>query len=157
IVRSMGGTLADFITMQILGITCFAIAANTSHHIVRRVGEPRTVLAGTAMTALGCGLTLGVGLLPDPPVVGLWATFVFVNTGLGVRGPAGFSRALHAAGDDPSRGSALIVLLVMLTAALGTAAVAPFIDRGLAWVAGLAGAVALVALWLSVPRSAAEG
>jgi hypothetical protein len=67
----------------------------------------------------------------QPSIYLLWFFFIFVNLGLGIRGPVGFYQALLASGDNDSRGSALIILLVMLLAAGGTGAVAPFIEAGL--------------------------
>ncbi len=57
--------------------------------------------------------------------------FIPMNVGLGLRGPPGFFQAIVAAKGDDARGSALVVLAIMGTSALGTALVAPFIDRGL--------------------------
>ena len=74
----------------------------------------------------------------------LWFFFVFVNLGLGIRGPVGFFYALAASGVNESRGSALVVFFIMLITAVGTAAVAPFIETGLRPVA-IAGAILGVA------------
>ena len=61
----------------------------------------------------------------------LWCLFAVVNLGLGIRGLSGFYKALLAAGDNGSGGSAVVILAVMLTAAGGTGAVAPWIEDGL--------------------------
>ena len=151
IMESLGGELRDFIIMQVGGVSFFVLAANTSHHLVQKFGPSKTILAGTSLTALGC---LGICIVSltgvSSKIQAVWVLFILVNTGLGVRGPSGFFTALQAAGDNESRGSALIVLLVMLTAALGTAAAAPFVDDGLFEVAALASIVAFTAVALSV-------
>ncbi len=149
--QSLGGDLSDFIIMQLLGISFFVVAANTSHHLVDRFGAGPIILLGTCLNALGCiGICL-LGLLADSAaILGVWVFFVFVNLGLGIRGPAGFFVALQAAGENESRGSALIVLMVMLSAALGTALVAPFVSQGLMEVGALASVVALTAVMLSI-------
>ena len=149
--ESLGGELQDFIIMQVVGISFFVLAANTSHHLVQRFGPSRTILGGTAITALGCLGICIISLLDMAATIqAVWVLFVLVNVGLGIRGPSGFFTALQAAGDNESRGSALIVLMVVFTAALGTAAVAPFVDEGLFEVAALASVVALTAVALSV-------
>ncbi|MEM7098057.1 MAG: MFS transporter [Pseudomonadota bacterium] len=152
VTASLGGELRDFVVMQVTGILFFVLMANTSHKLVQRFGDQRTIFAGTATTAFGCICIALMGASPDSPVELLWFFSVFVNIGLGIRGPAGFYRALHAAEDNESRGSALVILAVMLTTALGTVMVAPFVDQGLMQVGMLASLVALVAVWLSKPQ-----
>ena len=143
---SMGGELSDFIVMQVLGITFFVISANMTGVFTRWWGDERTILIGSAMTAAGCAAILSLAALNVASIPALWFFFVFVNLGLGIRGPIGFFKALAASGDNESRGSALAVFLVMLFTALGTAAVARFIEIGLFPV----GIAALAASALSV-------
>ena len=128
---SLGGSLADFIVMQVLGIVFFVVAANMTGVFMRWWGDERTIFIGSAMTALGCAAILLLSFVDQPKIPLLWFFFVFVNLGLGIRGPAGFYMALMAAGDNDSRGSALIIVLVMVIAAGGTGAIAPHIERGL--------------------------
>lgn len=154
ITQAMGGQLSDFIIMQILGIAFFVLAANTSHFIVARIGNMPTVFLGTLVTALGCAGIFGLSWLQKIPLMGVWFCFVFVNLGLGIRGPSGFFNALAAAGDNESRGSALIVLMVMFTTAIGTAVVAPYVSLGFFQVAGLATLVSFAAVLLSRPGEA---
>ncbi len=156
ITQALGGELHDFIIMQVLGITFFVLAANTSHFLVERIGNLQTVLLGTIVTAIGCASMLILSLLANDgfermPLLGVWMSFIFVNLGLGIRGPSGFFNALAAAGDNESRGSALIILLVMFTTAMGTALVAPYVGNGFRQVAGLATLVAIIAVVLSWP------
>ncbi len=56
---------------------------------------------------------------------------MIINLGVGIRGPVGFYKTLVAAGENDSRGSALLILFIMLFTAIGTAMVAPFISAGL--------------------------
>lgn len=156
ITRSLGGDLSDFITMQVIGIAFFILAANTSHLVVKRFGTDQTILTGTTTSALGCISIFCLGLLPQPGLPGLWFLFIFVNIGLGLRGPPGFFKALQAAGENESRGSALIILFAMLTAALGTAIAAPYVDQGLTQVALLASVIAVTAALLSIPARTAD-
>jgi MFS family permease len=149
VTHALGGELSDFIVMQVLGISFFVVTANTSHRIVDKFGSVNTILAGTSLTAFGCLGMFCLGFISNPPIAALWLLFIFVNSGLGIRGPAGFFNALHAAGENESRGSALIILFIMATTALGTIAVAPFVEEGLMEVGALAACIALLAVWLS--------
>lgn len=76
----------------------------------------------------------------------LWIAFMFVNLGVGIRGPIGFYKALLASGNNDSRGSALLILLIMMFTALGTVIVAPFIDYGLVSVSVVATIMALLSV-----------
>lgn len=128
----MGGTLSDFITMQVIGISLFIVASNSAHFVVDRFGNEGTILFGSSMAALGSIAIVIYSLLTtehDP--MWLWLLFSFVNLGLGIRGPPGFYRAIIAADDSDARGAALVILFVFLTTAGGTAALAPFITLGL--------------------------
>jgi len=134
-VTVLGGTLADFVLLQILGISTFAVASNLTGRLVAQFGAERLILAGTGLTAAGTFAILAYALAggADPRVVA--GLFVPVNVGLGLRGPPGFHAAIVAA-DDDARGAALLVVAILLTAAIGTAAVAPFITLGLVAIAG---------------------
>ena len=131
IVAGLGGTLTDFIIMQVAGITFFVIAANMTGTFIRWWGPERAIFIGSALSAAGTAAILLLALTGNDSVALLWFAFLFVNLGLGIRGPVGFYRALLAAGANESRGSALVVFLVMIVTALGTAIVAPFIETGL--------------------------
>jgi predicted MFS family arabinose efflux permease len=148
ITRSMNGSLSDFVIMQIIGISLFIIASNTTHKLVEWFGSDNVVFAGSAMSALGCVLILLYSLsgCEDPRI--LWLLFAPVNMGLGLRGPPGFYRAVVAAGDDDARGSALIILFILTIAAGGTALVAPFIHLGLTPLAGAAALTSIISVVL---------
>ncbi|MEM9057936.1 MAG: MFS transporter, partial [Pseudomonadota bacterium] len=155
---SLGGTLSDFIVMQVLGITLFVTAANLAGVFSRWWGVDRTLVVGSGVSALGCaGLVLkaSAGLTAVPV---LWGLFMLVNVGLGIRGPAGFFQALQAAGDNDARGSALVILFVMLITGAGTALVAPVIEHGLLPVALVAAGISSVSVLLVLNlRSAPAG
>jgi len=143
---TMSGTLSDFVTMQVIGISFFIVCTNLSHRVVDRLGDDRTIMLGSLLCAGGTLSILIYGLLfePDPRVI--WFLFSFVNAGLGLRGPPGFYLAVIASGDNDARGAALVGLSVFLTVAAGTAALAPFIALGLVPLAGLASLVSVASV-----------
>jgi hypothetical protein len=145
-VRSLDLALADFIVMQVTGIASFILTANAASRLAARFGAERMIAVGTATCAAGAGAiflyALGGGA--DPLVV--TALFVPMNTGLGLRAPPGFFKAVVASNGDDARGSALVIFFILAAAAVGTAMVAPFIEQGLAPLAAAAFAVELAAL-----------
>lgn len=130
-VHALGATLRDFVIVQICGIGAFVVAANLSGRLAERFGAERVILFGTSLAAAGSVSLLIYAIAGgrSPAVVAM--LFVPFNLGFGIRGPVGFYRAIVASQQDDARGSALVVLLVLGAAAVGTAAAAPFIDRGL--------------------------
>jgi dipeptide/tripeptide permease len=134
--------------MQVLGIAFFVIAANMTGVFTRWWGTEQTIFIGSVVSALGCIAIWIMTALGQQTIHLLWFFFVFVNLGLGIRGPAGFYQALLAAGDNDSRGSALVILLVMLLAAGGTGVVAAFIENGLQPVATVAMGLSIASVLL---------
>ncbi len=131
IVQSWDGKLSDFIRMQLVAVFTYIVAANFAQRAVARFGSETMIRIGTWLAALsGIGIFV-YGLLGGRDPFMLIPLFIPMNVGLGLRGPPGFFQAIVAAKGDDARGSALVVLAIMGTSALGTALVAPFIDRGL--------------------------
>ena len=151
IIKGMGGSLSDFIVMQIIGITLFIFASNTSHLLVERFGVEWTIWLGSSISAAGSLAILAYACMPlSHDAFILWALFPFVNLGLGVRGPPGFYQAIIASGNNDARGAALVMLLVFSTTSIGTALSAPFITLGLlplAIISAVAGVGALFVLF----------
>lgn len=131
IVNSMGGSLTDFILMQICGISTFIVCANLSSNLVARYGANIVIWAGTGLSLAGITIVLIYALSGGSNPKMLWALFVPFNMGLGFRGPPAFYQALVATDGDDARGSALLVLFLMLITAAGTALAAPWIEHGL--------------------------
>lgn len=149
ITTSMGGDLLDFNIMQIIGVSFFIVSANLSARLVDRFGSETMIFLGSSMTALGCLGILLFAYLGNSDPSWLWALFIPVNLGLGFRGPPGFYQAVVAAGDNDSRGAAVLILFILGLAAIGTAVVAPFIAQGLlplALVASIIGVSSVVIL-----------
>ncbi len=138
LVRSLGGDLADFIIMQVAGITTFVLAANFAGRLAQRFGAETMIAFGTQLATAGAAAMLAFALAGGGDPLAITALFVPINTGLGLRGPPGFYRAVIASRGDDTRGSALVILFIMAATALGTAMAAPFIELGLAPLAAMA-------------------
>lgn len=131
IVRSMGGEMADFITMQIVGVTSFIIASNVTSYLAPRFQKETIMTVGTSLglTAAFC-LCLYALIGGDRPGY-LVPLFLPLNVALGISGPTTFLAALQQSGGDDARASAIIFLCITLTSAGLTSLVAPFIQAGL--------------------------
>lgn len=157
IVKTMNGTLDHFIIMQISGIVTFIIGANSAQKLSAKFGGDSLILFGSALSTCG-GLAITAFALSsfnDPRWLAL--LFIPMNFGLGLRGPPGFFAAVVASEGNDARGAALLILMVLLIAALGTAAVAPMILDGLVPLAvvstGVSALSVLVLLLLPKPVS----
>lgn len=146
LVRALGGTLADFIVIQLSGIATFILAANVAGGLAARFGAERMIWIGTLVSAAGAAAIFSYALAGGTNPIAIAALFVPINTGLGLRGPPGFYRAVIASHGDDTRGSALVILAIMAVTGLGTAAVAPFIEQGLVPLGAGALALELAAL-----------
>ena len=151
-VTSLGGTLNDFIIMQVAGIATFIVAASAAGRLARRLGAERLIAGGTALSLAGAAALLVYGVLGGADTRVVAVLFVPLNLGLGLRGPPGFHRAVVAARGDDARGAAVTVVAILGSAAAGTAAVAPFIAHGLVPIAlaafVLSGAALVLLRWL---------
>lgn len=154
IVGTMGGTLADFIVMQVTGIAFFILGANVAGRLAGRFGAEPIILGGSALSAAGPLAILAYALAggSDPLTVALLC--VPMGLGLGFRGPPGFLQAVLASRGDDARGAALVILFILLAAAGGTSAAAPFITEGLTALAAFAASIsaASVLCLLLLPR-----
>lgn len=154
IVTVMHGTIRDFVWMQVVGISCFVLAATATGHLATMMGAERSIWIGTGLAACGAVAIVVYAALGGRTPSTLIALFIPLNLGLGVRGPPGFLRAILAGRGDDERAASLTVLAVMVVAAATTAALAPLLGRGLLV---LASACALVeacglALLVFLPR-----
>ncbi|MCA8905694.1 MAG: MFS transporter, partial [Hyphomonas sp.] len=152
--KALGGTLSDFILMQVTGIAFFIFGANIAGKLAEMIGAERLILAGSLLSALGLAGLLAYGLSGGSAPLAIAALFVPVNLGLGFRGPPGFFRAVVASEGDDARGAALVILFILGTTAIGTAIAAPYVTLGLAPLAGIAAAVSCLsaALLLALPK-----
>lgn len=133
-VGPMAGSLSDFIVMQIIGVSLFITASTNGHRLVARFSAGPVIFWGTALSAIGSLSLLAYALTcwatdTIAQAHWVWPLFAILNVGMGVRGPPGFFAAMQAAGADSARAAALVIVLVMLVTALGTALVAPFINQ----------------------------
>ena len=131
IIKTMGGTIDDFIYMQMVGVAFYILSANLSGNLVKRLGTEVVIMLGTIVSAVGALALLAYALFGNNEPGDLMYLFWVLNTGLGLRGGPGFLQALVAAHDDDDRAAALMLVAVTGLAAASTAIVAPFIDQGL--------------------------
>ncbi|OWK29987.1 MFS transporter [Sphingomonas mucosissima] len=136
-VRVLGGSIVDFIVMQVSAIVTFMVAANFAGRAAERFGAERMITLGTMLAAVGSAGQLAYALAGGAETLVITSLFVPVNIGLGLRGPPGFYRAVLASRGDDARGSALVVLGILGAAAIGTALVAPWIEEGTIPLAGV--------------------
>lgn len=129
--KAFGRPLTDFVTMQVIGIGLFIVAANSASRIARRFGLERLILIGASMAAVGTLAELLYALAGGRSTLVIGAIFIVVNVGLGLRGPTGFFAALSAAGGNESRGAAVVLVTTFLVVGAGTALAAPYVAAGL--------------------------
>ncbi len=140
-VVALGDDVHEFIIMQILGISCFIVAANLSSMLVKRFGTDTVIFWGGVLALTSSAAMCLYGAFGGREPLMIWLLFMPMNMGYGFRGPAGFLAALETSNGDDGRASALVVLYVMLATALGTALLSPFVALGL-WPAAAASVAA---------------
>jgi MFS family permease len=148
-IHALGADLASFIRMQMIGVALFIVAATCAGRLVARFGARRMVIFGSVLGAVGALAILAYALAGGRDTLVISCLFPMMNVGLGLRGPAGFHAAVVAAHDD-ARGSALVILAILGTASLGTAAVAPLIAHGLVPLAAAAAVLAVGSVLLVI-------
>nr|WP_286675152.1 MFS transporter [Pseudomonas subflava] len=146
----LAGQSIGFVTLQIVGISLFIATANASGFLVRRFGRDALLSLGTALAMLGTLLLAAYAMAGGTSALMVTLMFLLLNAGLGLRGPVGFHAAMVAANGDDARASAIVVIAMLGATSLGTALVAPFIERGLLAPAVGALVLAVLALWLTV-------
>jgi predicted MFS family arabinose efflux permease len=154
ILDTMGGTLNDFIIMQVINIAGFIITANLSARMAERFGTETVILFGTGLAAVSALALLAYGLAGGTSSLMLPVLFTPMAIGLGLRGPVGFYRGIVASGSNNARGSALIVFFIFMMTTLGTVVAAPFITKGLPALALVVSGIHIlsVALLLLLPK-----
>lgn len=136
----LGLTLTHFVILQITGISMFILGANISTWLANRFGTEHVILTGTSLLAAAFVLILVYALAGGVSLFVLVPLWMLVNLGFGARGPIGFNQAILASAGDHSRAAALVIAGILVTSAVGTAIVAPFITIGL-WPLALGGTV----------------
>lgn len=151
IVEHMGGGPAEYVYVQMTWVATFLAAANGTGFLTRRMATDNLIWLANYIQIGSALVLLGFALLADAPHWwGLALAGMPYCIGLGLRGGAGFSRALDAVPAYGARASSLIIFFSMALTALGTGAVAPFLDRGL-WSAGAAMLVLSIAALATLP------
>ncbi len=138
----MDGGPSEFVGTQILWVGVFLIAAQMTGRLAARLGADRLIMVGNQLQIVGGVLLVGYTLLAANPVWWLHAlAAVPTCIGLGLRGGAGFARAIDMMPSHAARASAFILFASMAATALCTAAAAPFLETGV-W----AGAVSVLVM-----------
>ena len=145
ITKTLGGTLHDFIVLQVSGIASFILAANSTGALSRRFGTTTMIMSGALLSALGATAMLAYAIVGEGNVTTVTCIFLLFNFGFGLRGPTGFHAALVASDGDDTRGAAIVTVAILLITAVGTAAVAPFITYGLVSIAAPAAVLSIAA------------
>jgi Bcr/CflA subfamily drug resistance transporter len=149
IVAHMEGGPAEYIYSQILWVGLFLLAANLTGFAMRRISADQLIWLGnglqiTSATALVAYAILGGG--------DNWLIMAVLGIpyamGLGLRGGAGFARAIDAVPSHGARASALIIFFAIGLAGASTALVAPYLDLGLISAAAAMLGMSLTALAL---------
>ncbi len=117
-----------FAILQVVGVAAFMIFASQSGRISARVGAPRAVQLGAVVQLCASVTMLVLDRVVDVSFVVIAAFWFVFCAALAVRGPSAFSEALKLPASQLGRGSAIMVLLILLAGAIGTQLVAPFMD-----------------------------
>jgi DHA1 family bicyclomycin/chloramphenicol resistance-like MFS transporter len=152
ITSAMKGTLADFITMQVIGIAFFIAGANVSGRLAARFRAPRVIMGGSLLSALGLAGILLYALVGGANPFLLAILSIPMNLGLGFRGPTGFMQAIVASRGNDARGSAVVMLAILIITGLGIALAAPFITLGLVPLSAIATATSLSSVLILLPK-----
>jgi dipeptide/tripeptide permease len=145
-VHVLDAGMRAFVIMQVCGILSFMLAANAAGHLAERFGAERVIWVGSAMAAAGSLALVAYGLADGRSALAVALLFIPLNTGLGLRGPPGFFRALLAARGDDARGAALVIGFILGITSAGTAVAAPLLLHGLAPLAGRAAMLQVLGL-----------
>lgn len=119
-----------FLLMQAAGVSTFFVVSMSAGWISERIGFARTVHAGSMLMLGSAVAMLALHLSGTTAGWAFVAAFIPMNVGLGLRGPTGFYAAISEAPRDPSRASAVVLVLSLIVAALAAAAGAPLIESG---------------------------
>lgn len=128
VVNVFGRGASAFAALQVIGVAGFAGMASQAGRISHILGPARAIQVGAAVQLTSCAalaVTSTFARLPFAGIAAFWAIFCGA---LAVRGPASFSEALDLPPSQMGRASAIMVLAILLSGAVGTQAIAPFMD-----------------------------
>lgn len=116
---------AEFAALQFVGVAAFVLFASQAGRITKWLGAPRSIQVGAVVQVVLCLVLLLASHTSKVPFWMLCAFWWFFCGGLAVRGPAAFSEALDLPAAQLGRASALMVLGILSSGAVGTQLVAP--------------------------------
>lgn len=148
ITLTMHGTLNNFIIMQVVNISGYIVAANLSARLAERFGADKIIMIGTCLALSSAIAMTGYGLLNGMDTYTLAVLFAPMGIAIGLRGPTGFYRGIVIAGDNNSRGAALIAFFTFTMITLGSLMSAEIISHGLMALAAFVMVIHLLSLLL---------
>eukprot|EP00903_Cladosiphon_okamuranus_P003179 g3177.t1 len=133
--------MSAFIAMQVIGIFCFIVCANTASFLAKRFGAARMIFFGSSLSAIAMLMMCLLALAGGFEFYVYAALFTLVNAGLGLRGPPGFNQALQESDGNEARAAGLLLFAAFMITASGTALTAPYVEFGLSELLGVSFAV----------------
>ena len=127
-VNALALPISAFAALQVMGVTAFMIMASQSGRISQQLGAARAVLLGAWLQVVLCAALLLAGVWAKVSFVGIVVFWCGYCGAMAVRGPVAFSEALALPPSQMGRASAMLVLALLLSSALSTQLVAPFMD-----------------------------
>jgi DHA1 family bicyclomycin/chloramphenicol resistance-like MFS transporter len=127
-VNALGLTVAAFAALQVMGVASFMAVASQSGRISQHLGPARAIQLGGWIQLVLTSVLLVAALLVHVPFAGVAVFWCGFCGALAVRGPPAVSEALALPPAQMGRASAMLVLAMLLTSALSTQLVAPFMD-----------------------------
>ncbi len=151
VTRHAHGTLENFAVMQVVLVSCFVIGANFAAPVVKRIGSDATIVAGSALQAIGGVALLAVTVaVQHVTVIMLAGAMMLVNLGHGLRGGVGLAKVMDVRPEYSGSASAMMVFLSASIGSIGTPALAPFLPGSVAAL-GIAVAIQASASLLVLP------
>jgi len=128
-INALGLSVSAFAWLQVMGVAMFIVMASQAGRISQRLGASRAVQLGAWLQVALSSVFLLAVIFMRVPFAGVAVFWCGFCGALAVRGPATFSEALALPPAQMGRASAMLVLAMLLTSAVSTQLVAPFMNR----------------------------
>lgn len=131
IAKSLHLPIQYFSVVQVLGVMSFILAASQGGKLAEAFGVVRLLRWGALLQTAAGTILLLLSTPATPPVYVISLAWCLFCAGLGFRGPALMARSLASVGPHSGQASGFMMFLSFGIASAATAAVAPFLVRGL--------------------------